>query len=167
MKKTFIIAVSLLYISSFAQKQDTLQLKTIESVTINGKKKLLLERKADRLIFNVEASVATDFWTPTNTTASNPAPFNYVPVASTYYLESADFFRINNITVGYKLPLNENGFINYCRIYVNAVNPFITQKFSGFSPELNGNGDPYGTQGIELDAYPTLRSFVIGANLKF
>jgi hypothetical protein len=50
---------------------------------------------------------------------------------------------------------------------VNAINPFITQKFSGFSPELNGNGDPYGTQGIELDAYPTLRSFVIGANLKF
>jgi hypothetical protein len=42
----------------------------------------------------------------------------------------------------------------------------ITQKFSGF-PELNGNGDPYGSQGIELDAYPTLRSLVIGANLKF
>jgi hypothetical protein len=31
---------------------------------------------------------------------------------------------------------------------------------------LNGNGDP-GSQGIELDAYPTLRSLVIGANLKF
>jgi hypothetical protein len=37
-------------------------------------------------------------------------------------------------------------------VYVNAINPFITQKFSVFS-ELNGNGDPYGSQGIELDAY--------------
>jgi hypothetical protein len=55
--------------------------------------------------------------------------------------------------------------LSYCRVYVNAINPFITQKFSGF-PELNG-GDPYGSQGIELDAYPTLRSLVIGANLKF
>jgi hypothetical protein len=36
---------------------------------------------------NIEESVATDFWT-VNTTASNPAPFNQVPVASTYYLES-------------------------------------------------------------------------------
>lgn len=117
---------------------------------------------------NVEASLTRNFWTPTNRTASNPAPFNQVPVASTYYLESADFFRINNITLGYKLPLREEGFINYCRIYVNAVNPFISQKFSGFSPEALGDGELVtGTQGVELDAYPSLRSFVIGANLKF
>ena len=116
---------------------------------------------------NIEESVATNFWTLNNTSASNPAPFNQVPVASTYYLESGDFFRVNNISLGYKLPLAENSFLNYCRIYVNAINPFITQKFSGFSPELNGNGDPYSSQGIELDAYPTLRSLVIGANLKF
>ncbi|MFT5252179.1 MAG: TonB-linked SusC/RagA family outer membrane protein [Flavobacteriales bacterium] len=116
---------------------------------------------------NIENSVATDFWTPNNTGAANPGPFNQVPVASTYYLESGDFLRVNNISLGYKIPVAENSFLNYCRIYVNAINPFITQKFSGFSPELNGNGDPYGSQGIELDAYPTLRSLVIGANLKF
>lgn len=115
---------------------------------------------------NIEESLATDFWSVNNTTAANPGPFNQVPVASTYYIESGDFFRVNNITLGYKIPL-KGEFISSCRIYVNAINPFITQKFSGFSPELNGNGDPYGTQGIELDAYPTLRSFVIGANLKF
>ena len=111
--------------------------------------------------------MTNDYWTPTNTTSSNPRPFNTVPVASTYYMESADFFRINNITVGYKLPLRGDQFISSCRIYLNAINPFITQKFSGFSPELNADGDPYKLQGVELDAYPTLRSFVIGANLKF
>lgn len=72
MKKTFIIAASFLYISSFAQKQDSLQLKTIESVTINGKKKLLLERKADRLIFNVEASVASQGMDGSETLANVP-----------------------------------------------------------------------------------------------
>ena len=117
---------------------------------------------------NIEASMTNDYWTPTNTTASNPAPSNVTPFASTFFLESADFFRINNITLGYKLPLREEGFINYCRIYVNAINPFITQKFSGLSPEALGDNELVtGTQGVELDAYPSLRSFVIGANLKF
>jgi hypothetical protein len=60
-------------------------------------------KKAQRFQENIEESVATDFWTVNNTSASNPAPFNQVPVASTYYLESGDFFRVNNISLGYKL----------------------------------------------------------------
>ena len=41
---------------------------------------------------NIEESLATNFWTVNNTSASTMAPFNQVPVASTYYLESGDFF---------------------------------------------------------------------------
>jgi TonB-linked SusC/RagA family outer membrane protein len=115
---------------------------------------------------NIEDAVATGFWTANNTSASTPGAFNQVPVASTYYLESGDFLRINNITFGYKIPLKSK-WISSARVYMNAINPFITQKFSGFSPELNGDGNPYRNQGVELDAYPTLRSFVFGANLKF
>ncbi|MBZ4042398.1 SusC/RagA family TonB-linked outer membrane protein [Flavobacterium hibisci] len=117
---------------------------------------------------NIEASVANDFWTPTNTTASNPKPSNVTPYVSTFFLESADFFRINNITLGYKLPLKDDQFFSFCRIYINAINPFISQKFSGFSPDITSDGKLVeGTQGVELDAYPSLRSFIIGANFKF
>jgi len=115
---------------------------------------------------NIEADIATDFWTTTNTTAGNPAPFNSVPISSNYYLESGAYFRINNITLGYTLPKVTNT-ISSVRIYASAINPFISQKFTGYSPELNNDGDPMGMQGIELDAYPTLSSFIIGANLKF
>ncbi|UPQ78357.1 SusC/RagA family TonB-linked outer membrane protein [Flavobacterium azooxidireducens] len=132
-----------------------------------GGSKVYNGKKAQRFSGeNIEYDVATDFWTPTNTSAANPAPFNSVPVASTYYLESGDFFRINNITLGYTLPkISEH--ITSVRIYANAINPFIFQKFSGFSPELNNDGDPYRSQGIEIDAYPTVKSFVFGVNLKF
>jgi hypothetical protein len=81
---------------------------------------------------NIEESVATDFWTVNNTSASNPAPFNQVPVASTYYLESGDFFRVNNISLGYKLPLAENGFEllqSICKCY----KPIYHTKVLGFS----------------------------------
>jgi hypothetical protein len=50
-----------------------------------------------------------------------------------------------------------------CKCYKPIYHTKVLRVFS----ELNGNGDPYGSQGIELDAYPTLRSLVIGANLKF
>lgn len=115
---------------------------------------------------NIEYSVANDFWTATNTDSVNPAPFNAVPIASDYYLESGDFFRVNNITLGYTLSKTVD-YLSNVRLYVSAINPIIIQKFSGFSPELNANGNPYDLTGVELDAYPTLRSFVFGINLKF
>ncbi|KQC34665.1 hypothetical protein AAU57_13925 [Nonlabens sp. YIK11] len=99
---------------------------------------------------------------PSNTT---PRAFNDVPLSSTYYLEDGDFLRINNITVGYTLPLKEDFFLSNLRVYATAKNPFIFQKFSGFTPELPGA--PLGNAGIELDAYPTLRSFYIGLNTSF
>ncbi|MGL2994970.1 SusC/RagA family TonB-linked outer membrane protein [Flavobacterium sp. TSSA_36] len=133
---------------------------TAGSKVYNGKK---AQRFAGE---NVEDALASNFWTPNNPGGTTVGPFNQVPVASTYYLESGDFFRINNITLGYKLNF-DNKIVSACRFYVNVINPFIFQKFSGFSPELNGDGNPYGSQGIELDAYPTTRSFVIGANIKF
>lgn len=126
----------------------------------NGKKALRFSGE------NVEYDVASNFWMTNNTTAGNPAPFNAVPIASTYYLESGDFFRINNITLGFNLQKPVD-YISNLRFYVSAINPFIFQKFSGFSPELNANGNPYELAGIELDAYPTLRSFVFGVNIKF
>ena len=99
---------------------------------------------------------------PSNTT---PRAFNDVPLSSTYYLEDGDFFRINNITVGYTIPKNQNSFFNSIRVYATAKNPFIFQKFSGFTPELPGA--PLGNAGIELDAYPTLKSFYVGLNTSF
>ncbi len=113
---------------------------------------------------NIEQSIAEDFWTPTNTDSSNPAPFNYVPIASSFYLESGDFFRINNINLSYNLePIAK--FITGGQVYFNVINPYIYQEFTGFSPEISG--DPLDGMGLEKDAYPTLRSFVLGIKLNF
>lgn len=133
---------------------------TLGSKVYNGKKAQRFSGE------NVEYNVATNFYSATNTGSSNPAAFNSVPIASNYYLESGDFFRINNLTLGYTLTKSVD-YLKSLRLYVSAINPFIFQKFSGFSPELNADGNPYGNTGVELDAYPTVRSFVFGLNLQF
>jgi len=112
MKKTFIIAASFLYLSSFAQKQDSLQLKTIESVTINGKKKLLLERKADRLIFNVEASVASQGMDGSETLANVPMLKVDDNLGS---ISIAGKSSVNVMVKGRMLNLSGTNLINYLK----------------------------------------------------
>lgn len=115
---------------------------------------------------NIEASLLDSFWLPSSPNAINPKPSNEIPVASTYYIEDGSFFRINNITIGYTLPkVSEN--IDKVRLYFTAINPFIFTKYSGYSPEIVGdkNADPLGTAGIELDAYPTNKTFLVGLNV--
>lgn len=113
---------------------------------------------------NIEVAVLDNFWLPSNTNASNPRPFNNVPRPSTYYIEDGSFFRINNITAGYTFKKFYDK-IDKVRVFVTAINPLILTKFSGYSPEITG--DPLGRAGIELDAYPTNRTFLIGLNATF
>lgn len=114
---------------------------------------------------NIEASIFNNRWTSGRASNTTPRAFNEVPLSSNYYLESADFLRINNITLGYTLPKKAAPFFSKLRVYATAKNPFIFKKFSGFTPELPG--DALGSAGIELNAYPTLRSFFIGINTSF
>jgi TonB-linked SusC/RagA family outer membrane protein len=117
---------------------------------------------------NIEYDYLNSFWTPSTPNGSNPAPFNDVPRPSTYYIEDGSYLRINNITVGYTLPKFYEK-IDKVRMYVTAVNPFLFTKYTGYSPEVSGgdNANPLGGAGIELDAYPTNKTFLFGLNVSF
>lgn len=112
---------------------------------------------------NVEYSILNSFWTPSTPNATNPKPFTEVPPALSYYVEDGSFLRINNISLGYTIQSLFKDKVKM-RVYFTAVNPFIFTKYSGYSPEVSGN--PLGGAGIELDAYPTNRTLLFGANIK-
>lgn len=116
---------------------------------------------------NVEASVVNNRWTFTNYTSNNPAAnFNALP-QSTYFIESGNFLRINNLSVGYtfKGALLTKYRVTNLRCYVTSQNLITFTKYSGFTPELS-EGNPL-NQGIEFNAYPTTRTFALGVNLTF
>ncbi|MFP7655280.1 SusC/RagA family TonB-linked outer membrane protein [Chryseobacterium proteolyticum] len=123
---------------------------------------------------NIESSVANDYWSASNPNASNPRPATGIPIASTYFLEDGDYFRINNITIGYTIK-DIAKYVKSIKLYVSAINPVVWQKYSGYSSELSGysatdaqaEGNPYKLAGVELNSYPTLRSFVFGLNVNF
>jgi TonB-dependent starch-binding outer membrane protein SusC len=112
---------------------------------------------------NITADTFNNRWTGPGTSNVNPGA-NRTAIASSYYLEDGSFFRINNITVGYTFK-DVIKDVNKIRIYGTAQNPFMFTKYTGFTPEINSNGDPSQTTGIELSAYPSLKTFIVGVQI--
>ncbi len=134
-----------------------------------GGGKIYNGKKAARGDFrdNIETKVANNRWTPNNPNSGIPrATLEELP-ASTYFLEKGDFFRINNLTVGYTLPttLLSKVKIQSLRAYVTVQNLATITNYSGFSPEINNGSVLAG--GIEQNIYPTTRTFAFGVNVGF
>jgi TonB-linked SusC/RagA family outer membrane protein len=127
----------------------------------NGKKAVRVEGKD-----NVEKSVVYDRWTAANKNQTEPGANVGNQLASTYFIESGSFVRINNLTIGYTFSpaFLERVKISSLRLFATSQNLFTLKEYSGFTPELPG--DPTNS-GIELSAYPTTRTFAAGLNVTF
>ncbi len=127
----------------------------------NGKKAFRYESTD-----NIEASYADKRWKANRPSTTDPSTLPSNIPASTYFIESGSFLRLNNMTLGYTLPKAtlRKARISNIRIYVTSQNLFTATPYSGFTPEL-----PAGVldSGIETNAYPTTRTFAVGLNVNF
>ena len=88
---------------------------------------------------------------------------------STLYMENADYFRIQNITLGYDFSkLWKASPFSQLRLYVQAQNLYTFTGYSGVDPEIGSSGgkDSW-ARGIDVGLYPSARTFVVGASIKF
>jgi iron complex outermembrane receptor protein len=76
---------------------------------------------------------------------------------SNYYVQNASFLRMDNINVGYNVGKIKND-INL-RLTAGVQNVFVITKYDGLDPEQNG--------GVDNNAYPRPRTFLIGLGLDF
>ncbi len=89
---------------------------------------------------------------------------------STRYMKDADFFRIQNITLGYdfaKLIKGKSPF-SQIRLFVQAQNVYTFTDYSGVDPEVGSSGgNDSWASGIDVGLYPSSRTFLAGVNVKF
>jgi len=88
---------------------------------------------------------------------------------SNRYMEDADFFKIQNITLGYdfKQILKKAPF-QQLRLYVQAQNLYTFTGYSGVDPEIGSSGGKASwASGVDVGLYPSARTYVIGASIKF
>jgi len=84
---------------------------------------------------------------------------------NSYYVENGDFWKIDNITLGYNFTHIKTKYLKGARLYVSSLNTFVITKYKGLDPEVNRMGLNPGMD--DRDKYPSTRSFTIGANLNF
>lgn len=87
------------------------------------------------------------------------------PIVSDYFLERGDYFKLDNLTLGYTLPMPKAQFMDKLRIFGTVKNLFTLTYFTGVDPSTyQVNGLTPGGQGSRT-YYPSTRQFIIGAQI--
>ncbi|MBN1144534.1 MAG: TonB-dependent receptor [Bacteroidales bacterium] len=91
-------------------------------------------------------------------TSSTDTKFSSAQYFSDYYVENGSFFRMDNISLGYRF---KNLIQSKINLHVGAVvqNAFVITKYTGLDPEIFG--------GIDNNIYPRPRIFMLGVNVEF
>lgn len=88
------------------------------------------------------------------------APLEY----NSYYIEDGDFWKIDNITLGYNFGEIGN-YIKSARLSLSTLNTFTFTGYSGIDPEVDWSGLTPGND--NRDKYPTTRTYTLGLNVSF
>ena len=137
---------------------------------------------------------ALNRWTPQNTDTDQPRngflDIPYGSYANSHFVENASYLRLKNLTLGYSF-LHNWRFIKGIRVSFSAEDLLTFTEYTGWNPETNtvgyssdatletrvGGGPQSGIggsqqsanggAGLDWNAYPAMRTFTFGINVKF
>jgi len=128
--------------------------------------------------FDDVQNVRTDvtYWTGPGTSTTTPKPIKGDPTLNPAFntnrwVESGAYARLRTMQIAYNLPTSflTRYKMNTARIYVNAQNLFTITKYSGYNPDVVGDGGnaDYLRRGIDQGNYPVPRIISGGVQLSF
>ena len=89
---------------------------------------------------------------------------------SSRYFEDGSYVRLQEITLGYRLPerLATAMHMANARVYISGRNLQTWTSFSGYSPDVNSNGSSANTSlSTEFYSYPLARTLIVGVSGAF
>jgi TonB-linked SusC/RagA family outer membrane protein len=148
--------------NSFTYKKFDFQFQLISNLgaKIMNTNQLLLGRQDGRIAES--GALKSALTSPINDSATIPMD---------YYVESGNYLRLNNASLGYTLPANL-GVLKRARIYIAGNNLLLFTKYSGVDPEISQalkvDGDNQRAPGIDVrETYYKTRGLTAGINLSF
>lgn len=94
---------------------------------------------------------------------------------NSHYIENGNFWKIDNINIGYNFKQVHSKYVHNLRAYVTALNTAIITKYRGTDPEVIQTGSPSANSVSNLlapgvdsrDTYPTIRTYTVGVSANF
>jgi len=85
------------------------------------------------------------------------------------FVEDGSYLRIQNVTLGYNLPVNliKKAKMTNARLFVSGQNLYTFTKYTGYDPELGAFNGGATFFNIDNGNYPNPRTFTFGANITF
>ncbi len=115
-----------------------------------------------------------DFWTPTNPSNSVPRPSQggntttLATLVSTRFLENADFVRVKNVSITYRVPsrILSGAALQGAQVTLSGTNLFTFTKYTGLDPEASSRTSLL-SSGIDYTPYPLTRLFSLSLKANF
>ena len=87
-------------------------------------------------------------------------------IITSYFLENGNYFKLDNVTVGYSFVPKKRELIESLRVYLTAKNLFTLTAYKGNDPSIVTSTGI--TPGIDSNsAYPQATNFTLGVTLRF
>jgi TonB-linked SusC/RagA family outer membrane protein len=90
---------------------------------------------------------------------------NVQPGFNSFYVEDGDYWKIDNITLGYNFNVSKVAHFSSARLYISTLNTLVITGYKGVNPEVNQLGLSPGADYI--NKYPSTRVFTVGLNITF
>lgn len=124
----------------------------------------ILNRRRGEIIYtqdtNMDADLAINRWHGEGTSNKYPSSAGMRKAwnqrLSNFWVEDGDFFRIQNIQLGYTI---EQESLPWIRVYMTAERPFSFFDYNGFTAEV--------PDGVDRQTYPIPSVYTVGLNVKF
>ncbi len=136
---------------------------------VNGN--LLQLGNAEGLSRNILKTAYHNAWRPERPSNSHPR-IGYSVVGnpeetaiSDRFVEDGSFLRLNNITLGYDIPIKGKSPFKGANIYLTGQNLLTFTNYSGYDPEITSFMWTGLITGVDWNGPPNARNFLLGLNL--
>jgi hypothetical protein len=82
------------------------------------------------------------------------------------FVEDGSYLRLANVSLSYAIPFKKKA-IRSISLGLSAGNVFVLTRYGGYDPDVNSFGSDLMRMGVDLNSYPSARSYTFDVKFTF